>query len=128
MNNIILYLKIFFAAIIGIVIRFLGGWDIALESLFTLTALDFLTGVIVAIHNKNLSSGIALRGIAKKIGIYTLVAVVVAGGKVIGNDDLRDVVIGFFMVCEVISIIENWANFGLPIPPQLKKILSELKR
>jgi len=128
MNNIISYIKIFFALFLGIIIKMLGGWDVALQSLFTLTVLDFLTGIILAIANKNLSSGIALKGIAKKIGIYTLIAVVVAGGNTLGNNNLRGIVIGFFIATEIISIIENWADFGLPIPPPLKNILAEMKK
>ena len=128
MNNLILSVKIFFTAAIGIMIKLLGGWDIALESLLTLTVLDFLTGVIVAIADKNLSSSLAFKGIAKKVGIYTLIAVVVAGGNALGQDNLRGIVIAFFIVTEIISIVENWANFGLPIPPQLKNVLAELKK
>ncbi|MCL2739826.1 MAG: phage holin family protein, partial [Oscillospiraceae bacterium] len=115
MNNIISYIKIAFAFCTGIAINMLGGWDMALQSLFTLTVLDFLTGVIVAVGGKKLSSGMAFRGIAKKIGIYTLIAVVVTGGNALGNNDLRGIVIGFFIATEIISIVENWANFGLPI-------------
>ena len=128
MDNIILYIKIILAFCIGIIIKLLGGWDIALQSLFTLTVLDFLTGVIVAIADKNLSSSMAFKGIAKKIGIYTLIADVVAGGNALGQDNLRGIVIAFFIVTEIISIVENWANFGLPIPPQLKNVLAELKK
>jgi len=127
MQSTYIDLKIIFAILFGVVVRFLGGWDIALQSLFTLTVLDFITGVITAILNKTLSSQVAIQGIAKKIGIYTLIAVVVAGGEVLGNNDLRDIVIGFFIITEVLSIVENWANFGLPIPPQLKNILADLK-
>jgi len=123
-----MYIKITFAVGFGIILRLLGGWDTAIESLFTLTVLDFITGVILAACNKTLSSDIAVKGIAKKIGIYTLIAVVVAGGEYLGNEDLRGIVIGFFIAAEVISIVENWANFGLPIPPQIKNILLDLNK
>jgi len=127
MQSTYIYIKIILAAIFGVVVNFLGGWDVALQSLITLSVLDFITGVITAIANKNLSSNTAVKGIAKKIGIYTLIAVVVAGGTYLGNNDLRSIVIGFFIVSEIVSIVENWADFGLPIPPQLKNILADLK-
>jgi len=127
MDNLIIIIKLVCSVIVGFIIKHLGGWDIALESLFTLTVLDFITGVIVAICDKSLSSNIAIKGIAKKIGIYTLIAVVEVGGKYMGNEDLRNIVVGFFIAAEAISVIENWGNFGLPIPPQLKNILADLK-
>ena len=128
MQETFVYIKIVLATAFGMIVKLLGGWDIALQSLITLTALDFITGVITGMANKNLSSHLAIRGIVKKIGIFTLIAVVVAGGDALGNDDFRGIVIGFFIIAEIISIVENWANFGLPIPPQLKKALVNLKK
>ena len=128
MQNTYIYLKVIFAAIFGVVVNFLGGWDVALSTLLTLTVLDFLTGVLTAIVNKNLSSQLAAKGIVRKIGIYILIAAISVGGTALGNRDLRDIIIGFFIVSEIVSIVENWAAFGLPIPPQLKNILADLKK
>ena len=128
MQSTLIHLKFIFSAIIGIIVNLLGGWDIALQTLLTLTVLDFFTGLITGIANKNLSSQAALRGIVKKIGIYTLIAVVAVGGEALENTGLRTIIIGFFIITEIISIVENWADFGLPIPPQLKNILAELKK
>jgi len=127
MQNTYIYIKVVIACLFGVVVNFLGGWDTALQTLLTLTVLDFITGVLTAIVNKNLSSSIAAKGIVKKIGIYALIAAVVAAGDILGNSDLRGIVISFFIITEIISIVENWADFGLPIPPQLKTILADLK-
>ena len=128
MQTALNYIKITLATLFGIIINLLGGWDAALQSLLTLTVLDFITGITTGIVNKNLSSVIAVRGIAKKIGIYTLIAVSVVGSTALGNEDLRSIIITFFIISEIISIVENWAEFGVIIPPNLKDFLGKFRK
>ena len=109
-------------------VYFLGGWDIALQTLLIIIVLDYLTGVCKAIHNKKVNSEIGLKGIVKKVGYLIIVAVSVILDRITGNTGaIRTLVIYFFVANEGISILENWGGMGLPLPQKLKDTLEQLK-
>lgn len=121
------------AAIGGFMGWFLGGSDGFLYALIAFVVIDYITGVLCAIIDKNLCSKIGAKGIFKKILIFILVGV----GHILdtyilgfaGNTDasvLRTAVIFFYLSNEGISILENSAHIGLPIPQKLKDVLKQL--
>lgn len=117
------------AAICGIVGFLYGKTDGLIYALLAFLILDYVTGVIVACINKNLSSEAGFKGIAKKVVILLVVAVgnivdiyVLGGGTV-----CRSTVIGFYLANEGISIIENAGNLGIPLPKKLISVLEQLK-
>lgn len=111
------------------IVYFLGGWDIALQTLVIVIVLDYFTGVLKAIVNKKLSSEIGAKGIVKKIGYFILVGLSELIDQNTGNTGaIRSVVIYFFVCNEGISILENWAGMGLSTPKALKDILDQLKK
>ena len=106
----------------------MGGWDGFLFALVTFVVMDYLTGVMCAIINKNLSSNIGARGIFKKTLIFALVGI---GHTIdmylIGDGSaIRTAVIFFFISNEGVSLLENTARIGLPVPQKLKDILTQL--
>ena len=115
-----------YAAGIGIVVgEFLGSFDDLLYALIAFVVADYITGVLKAIAEKNLSSAIGFKGICKKLCIFTLVGVAnVLDIHIIGSGCvLRSAVIFFYISNEGISIIENAARMGLPVPQQLQNTL-----
>ena len=109
-------------------VYFLGGWDVALQILLLVVALDYVTGVCKAIYNKKVNSEIGAKGIVKKIGYFIVVAVAVMLDRVMGDTGaLRTLVIYFFVANEGISILENWGGMGLPLPKKLFETLEQLK-
>ena len=109
-------------------IYLLGGWDIALYCLIVAIALDYISGLMKAYYTKTLSSRIGFRGILKKLGILLLVMVAVLVDKSTGESGaIRTLVIYYFVANEGLSIIENLAAAGIPIPNFLKKALKVLK-
>ena len=115
-----------YAAAIGIVIgEFLGSFDDLLYALIAFVVADYITGVLKAIAEKNLSSAIGFKGICKKVCIFTLVGVAnVLDTRIVGSGCiLRSAVIFFYISNEGISIIENATKIGLPIPQQLQNTL-----
>lgn len=109
-------------------VYFLGGWDIALQTLLIVIGLDYLTGVCKAIYNKKLNSTISFKGIVKKIGYLIIVAVAVELDNITGNTGaIRTLVIYFFVANEGISILENWGSMGLPLPKKIFDVLEQLK-
>ena len=90
---------------------------------------DYITGVIVAIVKKQLSSEVGSKGIAKKILMLIVVAVAnVLDVQIIGGGaGLRNITIIFYAANEVISLLENTGKLGLPYPPKLLDVLEQLK-
>ena len=107
---------------------FLGGVDGMLIALIVLMALDYLSGVMCAIVDKKLSSAIGFKGICKKVLILMLVDVAnIIDVHVVGTGAvLRGAVICFYLSNEGLSLLENAAHVGLPIPEKLKSILAQL--
>ena len=107
---------------------FLGGVDGLMTALIIFMALDYLTGVMVGIADKRLSSTVGFRGLFKKICLIMLVGVAnVVDTQVVGSGSaLRGAVICFYLSNEGLSLLENAARLGLPIPEKLKDILAQL--
>lgn len=125
MKNIISFIT---STLATALVYYLGGWDIALQTLLVIIVLDYLTGICKAIHTKKLNSEIGLKGIVKKIGYLIIVAVSVILDKIAGNTGaIRTLVIYFFVANEGISILENWGGMGLPLPQKLRDTLEQLK-
>ena len=108
---------------------YVGGWDGFLYALVVFVAMDYLTGIMCATADKNLSSEIGAKGIFKKVFIFALVGVAhtIDTYLISGGGAVRTAVIFFFINNEGISMLENAARLGLPIPPNLKNILKELR-
>ena len=107
---------------------FLGGMDGLLIALLVFAVLDYVTGIMCAIADKKLSSAVGFRGICRKVLIFALVGVGhVLDTHVVGTGSaLRSAVICFYLSNEGISLLENAAHLGLPIPEKLKAILEQL--
>ena len=114
---------------IGTFLSFIfGDWDIALQCQVVAVALDYISGVIKAFVNKELSSKIGVKGLLKKVGVFVIVALSVILDKVTGESGMiRTLVIYYFVANEGLSIVENLGEAGLPIPDVIKKALKSLK-
>ena len=123
-------IQIAITAIGGWLGYFVGGMDGMLIALLVLIVLDYVTGVMCAIADKNLSSGIGFRGICKKVLILMMVGVAnIVDLHVVGSGSaLRGAVICFYLSNEALSLFENAAHLGLPVPDKLKDILAQLHR
>ena len=121
--------QISFAAIGGFIGWFLGGCDGLLYALIAFIVIDYITGVMCAIVNHDLSSEIGFKGISRKVLIFLLVGIAnIVDVDVIGTGSvLRAAVCFFYISNEGLSILENAAILGLPIPEQLKKVLKQIK-
>ena len=117
-----------FAAIGGWLGWFLGGCDGLLYALIAFVVIDYITGVMCAIADKNLSSSVGFKGICRKVLIFFLVGIGhILDTQVIGTGSvLRTAVIFFYLSNEGVSLIENAAHLGLPIPEKLKDVLEQL--
>ena len=119
------WVSVAFAAIGGAVAYLMGGWDKWAIVLISLIVIDYVTGVVKAIYNKQLSSEIGFKGICKKVLILCIVALAVILQREMGLP-IREVTICFYIANEGISLIENVAEV-IPIPQKLKDILLQLR-
>ncbi len=117
-----------FAAVGGWLGYFLGGCDGLLYALIAFVVIDYITGVMCAVADKKLSSEVGFKGICRKMLIFLLVGIAsVLDVQVIGNGSvLRTAVIFFYIANEGLSLTENAAHLGLPIPEKLKEVLEQL--
>ena len=129
MKDILNFIKFCFTAIGGYLGYLLGGHDSFLYALIAFVVIDYLTGVMLAIIKRKLSSSIGFRGIFKKVMIFLMVAIghTIDAYLINSGGAIRTAVIFFYISNEGISILENSANIGLPIPEKLKDILVQLK-
>ena len=121
--------QISFAAIGGFIGWFLGGCDGLLYALIAFIVIDYITGVMCAIVNHDLSSEIGFKGISRKVLIFLLVGIanIVDVDVIVTGSVLRAAVCFFYISNAGLSILENAAILGLPIPEQLKKVLKQIK-
>lgn len=117
------------AAGLGTFLSFVfGDWDVALQCLIIAIAIDYISGIIKAFINKELSSKIGVKGLLKKVGVLLIVALATLIDKITGETGMvRTLVIYYFVANEGLSVIENLGEAGLPIPDVIKKALKSLK-
>ena len=121
-------MQMIFAAVGGWLGYFLGGCDGLLIALVVFTVVDYITGLMCAISDRKLSSEVGFRGICRKVLIFFLVGVAnILDMEVIGTGSvLRTAIIFFYLSNEGVSLLENAAHLGLPIPQKLKDVLAQL--
>ena len=121
-------IQLVFAAVGGWLGYFLGGCDGLLYALIAFVAIDYITGVMCAISDKTLSSEVGFRGICRKVLIFLLVGIGnIIDVQVLGSPGvLRTAVIFFYLSNEGVSLLENAAHLGLPVPDTIKTVLEQL--
>ena len=128
MTEIWKYIQTLLALIGGALGYFLGGFDGLFAVLAMMIVVDYITGVMVAIKEKRVSSKIGFTGICRKILILLFVGIAnMLDMYIVGSGSmLRTATIFFYVSNEGISILENATNLGLPVPRKIKEILEQL--
>ena len=121
-------IQLIFSAVGGWLGYFLGGCDGLLYALIAFVVIDYITGVMCAIINKQLSSEVGFKGIFRKVLIFLLVGIAnIIDVQVIGTGAvLRTAVIFFYISNEGVSLLANAGHLGLPIPEKIKTVLEQL--
>ena len=121
-------IQLIFTGIGGWLGYFLGGWDGLLYALIAFVVIDYLTGVMCAINDRTLSSEVGFKGICRKVLIFLIVWIAhILDVNVIGSGGvLRTAVIFFYISNEGVSLLENAAHLGLPVPEKIKVVLEQL--
>lgn len=120
-------LKYVSAAVCALFSFLFGGVDMFLKILAAFAIIDYISGVIAAIVNGRLNSAVGFKGIFKKVCIFLVVAVAHMIGQAVNMPSIRSLVCGYYIANEGISILENAAKTGLPIPDRLRNALEQLR-
>lgn len=115
--------------------NFFGGWDSSLTTLVVFMAVDYITGLLVAIvfHKSpktatgTLESRVGWKGLCRKGVTLVIVLVACRLDMVAGTNFLRDTAVIAFIVNETLSIIENAGLMGIPIPKAITNVVDTLK-
>jgi len=120
----------FIASVGTILCSSLGGWDATLKVLVVLMVLDYVTGVLGAIKNKQVNSEIMFWGGFRKGLILAVVVVAVLLDQMVGNSEpiLRTLSIYFYVAREGISVTENLGILGVPLPTSISRVLTQLQK
>ncbi|HII4514067.1 TPA: phage holin family protein [Clostridium perfringens] len=129
MEKVFDYLKAIIVAIGTGFTWLFGAWDTPLATLVVFIILDYITGLTRGYVNKELSSDVGLKGIARKAMIFIVLIVAVMLDRLLntGSWMFRTLVCYFYIANEGISLLENGAALGLPIPEKLKDALVQLR-
>ncbi|HAT4295954.1 phage holin family protein [Clostridium perfringens] len=129
MEKLFDYLRILVVAIGTGFTWLFGAWDTPLVVLIVFMTLDYITGFTRGYINKELSSDVGLKGIARKCVIFVVLIVAVMLDRLMntGNWLFRSLVCYFYIANEGLSLLENSAALGLPIPEKLKDALIQLR-
>ncbi len=128
------FLKVF-SAIVGAIAGFFGGFSPVMKCLLIFNIVDYATGYICALLGRSpktesggASSKVGFIGLARKAFIWLVVLLAILLDRAIGsgNAAFQTAAAFFYISNEGLSIIENAALMGVPIPPFLKKILEVL--
>ena len=108
---------------------------IAVKLLMLLMTLDYFSGIGAALLGKSrksdtgaLSSKVGFAGLAKKAMILVIVLLAAILDNVTGSAACTGAVTMFYIVNESLSILENAALLGVPIPEKLKQTLDVAKK
>ena len=107
-----------------------GNIDGLILALIAFMILDYITGVVVGVIEKKLSSSAGFEGLLKKGLILIIVSIGhILDTQIFGGEAsvCRSAVIGFYIANEGLSIIENAGKIGLPLPKKLQKALEQLR-
>jgi toxin secretion/phage lysis holin len=105
-----------------------GGWSSLLSILLTFVVFDYVTGFVAAAKEGKLNSEVGAWGIAKKVGVFAIVAAAHLVDTALGDAHLfRDAAIFFFLANELLSVIENAGRIGVPIPPVMQRAVEVLR-
>ena len=121
-------IQLVFTAVGGWLGYFLGGCDGLLIALVVFAVADYITGLMCAVVDRKLSSEVGFKGICRKVLIFILVGIAnILDVEVIGTGSIvRTAVIFFYLSNEGVSLLENAAYLGLPVPEKLKAVLEQI--
>lgn len=121
------YLALIWTGWLSVVLYLIGGFDILIKALLIMMVLDYITGVLKGYKEKNVNSRRAYKGLSKKVVILGIIVAATQMDIILQGVGIRTLVLMFYVATEFLSILENAAILGIPIPEKLKVALEQCK-
>src|SRR5574344_1825819 len=110
-----------------LIVSLFGGYDILFKTFLIFIIIDYISGLLQAIYNKEINSKIGAKGIIKKVGYILIIMIATAIDNINGNTmDIRNIILYMFIANEGLSILENCSKIGILIPNVLKNKLKAI--
>lgn len=116
------------ASVGGLVGYLFGGWSTALILLCYFVFFDYISGVMAAATSGLLSSKKGFAGAGKKLMIFVFVAIAHLLDQMLGLGFIMQATIFYYLSGEFISIAENAAVLGVPIPDVITSTMANLPK
>ncbi|MDX8365302.1 phage holin family protein [Cytobacillus sp. IB215665] len=101
--------------------------DLAIAILLAMMVIDFVTGILVGLMDKNLNGTTGFKGLLKKVYVLLLISAVYLMEKLVFSTGyIGDGVTIAYSIIEFISITENGEKLGVPIPRQIREVIKVL--
>lgn len=126
------------STVVALLSSMIGGCDSMFAFLLVLVLTDIATGFISAWYNKTVSSKVLRRGLINKTFYIVFIWLGVLADNVVFDTTgnyitisnhtilLRNVIVSYLMLEELVSVLENAANMGLPVPQWLRSVLKQV--
>ena len=121
------YLALVWTSWLSVTIYLIGGFDNLFRALLIMMALDYITGVAKGFKNKNANSNRAYKGLKKKLIILIIIVAATQMDMILQGVGIRTLVLMFYVATGFLSILENAAILGIPIPEKLKLALEQCR-
>ena len=121
------YLALIWTGWISVVLYLIGGFDILIKAMLIMMVLDYITGVLKGYKEKNVNSRRAYKGLSKKIVVLGIIVAATQMDIILQGVGIRTLVLMFYVATEFLSILENAAILGVPIPTKLKIALEQYR-
>ena len=113
-----------------------GGWSLGLTTLIICMVIDYTTGLVVAgVFKKSnktesgaLESRAGFKGLCRKGLVLCIVLLAYRLDLQMGTTYIQDAVIIGFLVNEILSIAENSALMGVPMPKMMLNAIEVLRK
>lgn len=128
MDRIDIWIKIFLATIGTIFSAIVEGMGVVFAVLLVFMFADYVTGIAAAIFEKAFNVAYGVKGFVKKVYIIILIGLITLLERVVfQTNHLADGVSFAYLAIEFMSITENGARLGAPVPPQVQEVFASLK-
>lgn len=116
-------------ALIGSFVSFsFGLWNESLTILVLLMGIDYISGIVASLREgQGLHSETGFWGLAKKGLILLIVLLSHRIDILMGGQLVMGGAVTFYTINELLSVLENYGRIGLPLPPQLKRVVRVLR-
>lgn len=121
------YLALVWTSWLSVTIYLIGGFDNLFRALLIMMVLDYITGVAKGFKNKNANSNRAYRGLKKKLIVLIIIVAATQMDIILQAVGIRTLVLMFYVATEFLSVLENAAILGVPIPEKLKLSLEQYR-